>query len=370
MGLFKTLFGKKELKKQISRESTNKNFSTELKISNIERLTDQAVKVSFEVPLLHSEKYLFEPGQYLNIKVNINGNQVKRSYSICSDVNEPLSVGIKEVEDGYVSKFFNQNAKVGQKVIVSKPMGDFTIDEVKGHFVGIAAGSGITPILSIAKMIQRTDGAKMDLIYGNRDDKSIMFESELQDFDKDKVNVTHIFSEQQKDGVLFGMMTEEIMTNYFKENLNLDEINGFYICGPEAVIIHSKNALQKLGVSDDKIHFELFTTPVSLEPINSNNEKSDFNGISQVTVILDEEEETFELVADGDTILEEAESYGMDAPYSCRGGICSTCKAKVVEGSAKMDLNYTLSKEEVQEGFILTCQAHPTSEKVKITYDI
>lgn len=367
MSLFKKMFGgKKETApaKKVKKDQS----SAVLKIKQIDRLTEDAVKVIFEVPEALKLSYNFIPGQYLNLIMDLNGKKENRSYSICSDVNEPLAIGIKKVEKGIVSSHFNDKAKAGDEVEVSFPLGNFKMAKVEGNYVAIAAGSGITPVLSIAKLINGTTEGHLELFYANRNDKSIMFEEELGLLSTDKVNTTHIFSEQEKEGYLHGMLTEEVITEIIKSNLEILKANGFYLCGPEPVIINAQNALKKFGVSDEKMFYELFTTPVLME---STKEAvvSDFDGMSKVTVIIDDEEEVFDLASDGDTILEEAESHGIDAPYSCRGAICCTCKAKVLKGSATMDKNFTLTDQEIKDGYILTCQAHPNSEELTVSYD-
>lgn len=367
MSFFKSIFRKKESKPSVVK--SKKQTDAVLTIKNIERLIDTAVKIEFEVPAELEEEFKFIPGQYLNLTLNINGKEEVRSYSICSGLNEALAIGVKKVENGLVSAFLNETLKVGDEVRVSFPIGNFTLSEKAGNYVAIAGGSGITPILSISKSIHASDHQKLSLIYANRDEQSIMFENDISAFSPDKVSVTHVFSEQEKEGYLFGMMTEEMITKIIKNDLSLLKSNGFYICGPEKMIINAQNVLKTFGVPDEKIFFELFTTPVEMEDKKEDVASEKFEGIANVTVILDGEEENFELERKGDTILEEAESHGMDAPYSCRGGICSTCKAKVLEGTAIMDKNFTLTDEEVAEGYILTCQAHPNSAKVVVSFD-
>ena len=368
MGLFKKIFkGSKESKLE-KNEIKKEQSSAVLKIKQIDRLTEDAVKVIFEVPEALKTSYTYIPGQYLNLVMDVNGKTEHRSYSICSDVNEPLAIGIKKVEKGIVSSHFNDDAKVGDEIEVGFPLGNFKMSNVDGNYVAIAAGSGITPVLSIAKLINEAEGGHLELFYANRNDKSIMFEEEINILSADKINTTHIFSEQEKEGFLHGMLTEEVITEIVKSNLDLLKANGFYLCGPEPVIINAQNVLKKFGVSEDKMFYELFTAPVLME----SNEKavvSDFSGMSKVTIILDEEEEFFDLASDGSSILEEAESNGVDAPYSCRGAICCTCKAKVIKGSATMERNFTLTDQEIKDGYILTCQAHPNSEELIVSYD-
>ncbi|HZH85704.1 MAG TPA: 2Fe-2S iron-sulfur cluster-binding protein [Brumimicrobium sp.] len=367
MSLFKKIFGGKKESAPENKEKKTQS-SAVLKIKQIDRLTADAVKVVFEVPEALKSSYSYIPGQYLNLIVDVNGKKEHRSYSICSGIDEPLAVGIKKVEKGIVSSYFNDSAKVGDEVEVGFPLGNFTMRKVEGKYVAFAAGSGITPVLSIAKLINETNDGQLELFYGNRSDKSIMFEDELNALSPEKVKITHIFSEEEKEGFLFGMLTEEMITEIIRGNLELLKAKGFYLCGPEKVIVNAQNVLKKFGVSEDKMFYELFTTPVLMES-TAEVVVSDFTGISKVTVIIDDEEEHFDLATNGDTILSEAESHGVDAPYSCRGGICCTCKAKVLKGSATMDKNFSLTDSEVKEGYILTCQAHPSSEEVTVSYD-
>lgn len=370
MSLFKKMFGGKKESNPVKKNQKSKKdqSSAVLKIKQIDRLTEDAVKVVFEVPEGLRARYSYIPGQYLNLNLEIDGKKVPRSYSICSDINEPLAIGIKKVENGLVSSYFNDKAKVGDEVEVGFPLGNFKMAKVDGNYVAFAAGSGITPVLSIAKLINNTKEGHLELFYANRNDKSIMFEEEIKMLSADKVNTTHIFSEQEKEGFLYGMMTEEVITEIIKSNLDILKAKGFYLCGPEQVIVNAQKALRVFGVPDEKMFYELFTTPVLMES-EAKTVVSNFNGISKVTVILDEEEEHFELASDGDTILKEVESHGIDAPYSCRGGICCTCRAKVLKGSATMDQNFSLTDKEVDEGYILTCQAHPNSEELIVSYD-
>lgn len=366
MSLLRSIFGgKKEEKKKGSGKAKS---SADLVVKEIVRLTDDSVKVVFEVPAELKENFSFIPGQYLNLTIPFDGKNEVRSYSICSGINESLAIGVKKVEKGLVSSYLNDDLKVGDELNVAFPMGNFNLKEEEGNYVGIAAGSGVTPVLSIAKSIQESGNQTMDLIYANRTEESIMFKEDIEAFSEEKVKLTHVLSDEEKEGVLHGMMTEEMITSILKNNLSLLRAKGFYICGPEPVIINAQKALKTFGVPDDKIYFELFTTPVEME-VEKKEVAEAFVGVSKVTVILDGEEEQFELATDGDTILEEVESYGVDAPYSCRGGVCTTCRAKVIKGTTIMDKNFALTDQEVEQGYTLTCQAHPSSEEVIVSYD-
>ncbi|MCR9172943.1 MAG: 2Fe-2S iron-sulfur cluster-binding protein [bacterium] len=350
MGLFKSLRGK----------SSNKaprgfNFT---KIQAIERLSSDTVKVIFDLFVD------FTPGQYINVSIPVNGKEERRSYSICSGENEPLAIAIKEVEDGTVSKWFNQTANAEMEIAISSPEGNFTKPNEAKNIVAIAAGSGITPIMSLSKQVE-AEGGNVRLFFGNRTEKDIIFKSEIDALEN--TSPVYFLSREEKEGYEKGRITKQVLIDELKKDLSLLRSDGFFLCGPEEMIVAANEALDMFGVAKEKIHFELFTTPVLMKS-EETTVVADFKGTSQVTAILDADEETFELDS-SKTLLEGALDQGVDAPYSCRGGVCSTCKAKITEGSASMKINYSLTDQEVEEGFVLTCQAHPTSEKLTFNYD-
>lgn len=361
MGFLGKLFGGEKKKKK-------KDDFARLKIDSIDRLTKDAVKITFDVPDENKLDFSFLPGQYVNLNVELDGKEYRRSYSICSGIDEPLAIGVKEVEGGVVSTWLNQEAKVGDEIKVTFPMGNFTMSKLDGQYVAFAAGSGITPVLSIAKFFSKAKDSNLILFYGNKNDDSIMFYDELEALREENVDTRHILSRQEKEGFLHGRLTKDKINDLMKSELDLLKSKGFYLCGPEELIVNASDALKTFGVPEEKIHYELFTTPTLMKS-KKQETVAHYEGVSKVTVILDEEEEHFDLETDGVPILEEAESYGIDAPFSCRGGVCCTCKAKVLKGAAKMDKNFSLTDEEIEEGFILTCQAHPNSEEIIVSYD-
>lgn len=363
MGIFGKLFSKK------SSNQPKKSDFFAVKIKSIKRLTKDAVQITFDTSSEDQTLFQFIPGQYVNVQLIINGSKEIRSYSICSGVTEELSIGVKRVEGGVVSTWFNDTAKEGEEVLISIPQGNFTLKDAGKQYVAFAAGSGITPILSMAKGVSSSANGQMRLFFANKTKESIMFHDQLEELNQDKVQVTYSLSQEEKEGFLKGRFTEEMVAELIKSDLSLLKSDGFFICGPEEMILASSNALKKFGVAENKIHFELFTAPVLMKTRSTDLAPGNFSGMSHVTVILDEEEVVFDLASDGDTILNEAEGYGVDAPFSCRGGVCCTCKAKVLEGKAVMDANMSLTDSEIEEGYVLTCQAHPASEKVIISYD-
>lgn len=335
-----------------------------LTISRIDRLTQDTVQVVFEVPADIKSEYDFKSGQYLDVIIPINGVEERRSYSICSGTSEDLAIAVKAVSNGKVSNWLNSEANEGTVISVSTPKGNFILSDQAKNVVAIAAGSGITPILSIAKEIEKRDG-NLRLFYGNRTISSIIFKDELAKLRN--TFVTGFLSGESVEGYEKGRINKESFMNIIKSDLSLLRADAYYICGPEEMIMQVVDTLKFFGVAESKIHFELFTTPVLMktEPV----EVSNFDGISHVKVILDGEMVEFDLKAKGKSLLEAVETEGLDAPYSCKGGVCSSCRAKVLEGSVSMRTNLSLTDEEVKKGYILTCQAIPTSENVKITYD-
>ncbi len=360
MGLFSKLFGKSE------KTSTPKGFE-ELMVREVRSLSPDTVEIIFEIPNTVRPKYNFVPGQYVNIHVTIDGKDYRRSYSICSEHNEPLAIAVKKVENGIVSNYLNTKLDQGSYLLVAIPEGNFVLNGAK-NIIAIAAGSGITPIMSMAKSIEKAGDATIQLLYGVKTQNDILFKEELKGFKK--TNTTYFFSKEAVVGAQAGRITKEAFTEQIKANLEILKADGFFICGPEELIFGVKEVLELFGVAKEKIHFELFTTPTSAPTNNDTPSENGFSGEAAVTVILDGEEFNFKAGSEGKTILDNLMKDGADAPYSCRGGVCSSCRAKVVEGSVKMTLNYSLTDKEIEEGYILTCQSHPTSEKVKITFDV
>ena len=358
MAIFKKLFSKK------SGTKTPKGFFA-LIIADIEKMTADTVKVTLDVPANLKSEFAFKPGQYLDFSIQLDGKEERRSYSICSGKNEPLSVAVKAVENGMVSRWFNDVATSGDEILVSRPSGNFILPETAKKVVAIAAGSGITPIMAFAKALNASDGS-MELFYGNRTEDSILFRSEIDAIPA--VNATYFLSGEDKEGFKLGRIDHITFPLCIKENLQLLKADYFVLCGPEQMIAEVSDALKIFGVSADKIKYELFTTPVLLKSETEVIENT-FEGLANVTVILDDEKINFELAAKGPSVLEKANKEGMDAPYSCKGGVCSTCKAKVLKGSCTMTMNYALTDKEVEEGYILTCQSHPAEAEIVISYD-
>jgi len=357
--LFKKLFGKG------GKTKTPKGFY-ELTIAAITKLTDDTVEVSFEIAKETQSYFKFTPGQYVNFAITINGNEERRSYSICSGPQENLAVAVKQVESGKVSTWFNQTSAVGDSIYVSAPEGNFVRPKEAKNIVAIAVGSGITPIMSMAKAAESSD-VRINLFYGSRSKKQIIFNEAISKLDHTKT--THFLSGEAADNCVNSRINKESFTQAIKKDLEILKSDGFFICGPESMIVDIVEVLKTFGVSEDKVFYELFTTPTILGSKTTGNAGGSFSGTSKVTVILDDDTVSFDLDAKGLSILEKVNKVGFDAPYSCKGGVCCTCKAKIIEGNAIMSVNYSLTDAEVEDGYILTCQSHPASEVLKITYD-
>lgn len=348
-----------------------------LKVLEVTKETEDAVSIAFEVPADLKDEYSYKSGQYLTLKAIVDGEELRRSYSLCSAPFEnEWRVAIKQVDKGKFSTFANTKLKSGDLMDVMTPMGNFAIEtdpSKKGSYVLFAAGSGITPVLSIAKSILKNEpNSDVTLFYGNKGVNSVIFKEEIEGLKNQYMNrlrVIHIFSrENLGNKIQKGRIDQEKANELFKAFLKGTEIDGVYICGPEAMILGVKDSMIANGVHESRVHFELFTTPSakakSVE-LPTNSPKIESN----ITIIMDGDEYDVHLDSTGKNILDAAYDSGADLPFACKGGVCCTCKAKIIEGSVRMDVNYALEKDEVEAGYILTCQSHPTSDKLIISFD-
>jgi len=332
-----------------------------LTIQNIQRLTKQAVQLTFDVPAALSDKFKFIPGQYLTLAVEVNGEQLRRSYSICSATNEALSIGVKAIKNGSVSNYLNE-ISVGAEIIVFEPEGNFIWTPAQKNVVAIAAGSGITPIMSMLK----SAGAQtsFQLLYGNKSPEESLFLSEILALHNTK---THLYySQKEVADAQFGRIDETALNDQIKQNLSMLQADAFFLCGPQQLIESAEKTLAFFGVSAQKIHKEIFFVSEVSSPAAA---VSAFSGKSKVKVMVDGEIAEFEMQGQDKSILELSEKAGLDAPFSCRGGVCSSCRAKVLKGSAAMRMNHSLTDTEVTNGYILTCQAHATSPELIVSFD-
>ncbi len=350
-----------------------------LKVKDIRRETADSVSVAFEIPPMAQPEFQFKQGQYITIKLNVNGEEIRRSYSICTSPysEKELRVAVKEVKDGRASSLMNRHWKVGDMVEVMTPMGNFhsvLSGNNKKHYVLFAGGSGITPMMSILKSVLYIEKqSTVTLIYANRDEESVIFNTEIQKIagdNADRFKVVNVYdapksevSDLQK-GLLSADRVKAIIENY--RGINADE---YFICGPGPMMENIKNALESLKISKEKIHIEYFSAVVDAVNNAATNEVTGKAVNSAITVIQYGFETQMMLNTEGLSILDASIEAGVDAPFSCKGAVCCTCRAKVLEGKVKMDNNFALTEAEVEEGFVLTCQAHPLTEKVVIDFD-
>ncbi len=348
-----------------------------LTIDNIRKETEDTVSISFEIPTELEKDYSFQAGQYLTLKSLIEGEEVRRSYSLSSSpVENEWRVAIKKIEGGKFSTYANESFSEGQFIEVMTPTGNFHLNSSpanKKSYVLIAAGSGITPIISIAKTVLNEEtNSDVTLFYGNKNFASIIFREEIEALKNtfmNRLTVVHILSrESLGNAIQKGRIDAEKIKQLHKAYLLNSSIDEIFVCGPEEMIHSVKDHFAEHVKDIKNIHFELFTTNTAKKdtPINSSNEPSI---AANVQVIIDGDTLELALSSDGESILDAAFRAGGDLPFACKGGVCCTCKAKIIEGTASMDINYALEPDEVAAGYILTCQAHPTSEKLIISFD-
>ena len=340
-----------------------------LSIKNYIQETANAVSLIFDIPERLKDNFSFKAGQYVNLRTTIEAKEIRRSYSICSSPNSgELKVAIKRVENGVFSTYAISHLKTGDVIEVHEPEGKFILEPTRStNYLGIVSGSGITPVLSMIKtVLQLEPSSSFTLIYGNKSLDETMFKAELDALSlayDTRFNLEYVFSRQHEEGSLFGRI-DEGHTNYFIKNVYKNwSFKTAFLCGPEEMIKTVSTTLKENHYKESQILFELFTASINEE---SSSELKD--GQTEVTVLLDDEELCFTM-DQKDDILAAALRNDVDAPYSCQGGVCSSCLGKVTQGTAVMVKNSILTDDEVNEGFILTCQAHPTSSKISIDFD-
>jgi ring-1,2-phenylacetyl-CoA epoxidase subunit PaaE len=326
------------------------------------------------------EKFAFRQGQSLTMRTNLNGEEIRRTYSICSSpLDKEWRVAVKKVEGGLFSSHANDQLKKGDVLEVMPPVGKFYTElnpSNKKNYLAFVAGSGITPVLSIIKTTLHTEpNSSFTLIYGNRNRASIIFKEELDALKNkfiDRLTIHHILSREVTDAPIYhGRITEDKCESLFHKLVDLNTIDESFICGPEEMIFSVKKFLESKGVDKKNIHFELFTTPgqKTYEGSKKQEEIVEKGPTSKIKIKLDGVLFEFDLQQKGDTILDAALKQGADLPFACKGGVCCTCRAKLVSGDVQMDVNYGLEEEEIEAGFILTCQSHPTTPQVFVDFD-
>ncbi|WP_413999721.1 2Fe-2S iron-sulfur cluster-binding protein [Flavobacterium sp. W1B] len=340
-------------------------------IKEVRRETKDAVSILFNVPEELKANYNFIAGQYLNLRLTLDGQEIRRAYSICSAPESgELRIAVKAVKNGAFSQFANTKLKAGDVLEVGRPEGKFILEpeaSKQKNYVAFVSGSGITPVISILKSVLKSEPkSSFVLVYGNKTPEETIFNQELHDLQLQYVSrlfVHYVYSQAKAEQSLFGRIDKSVV-NFVLNNKHKElEFDKFYLCGPEDMITTVSGVLKEKNVKESAIKFELFSTSSHENVITESLE-----GHSKITIMVDDDETTFEM-SRKQTILEAALKQGIDAPYSCQGGICSSCLCRITSGTAEMTKNSILTDKEIADGLILSCQAHPTSETIYVDFD-
>lgn len=352
-----------------------------LKVVKVQAETPDAASVWLEVPPALKKKFVFTPGQYLPCKALIGGEEVRKSYSICSLPEDPyLVIAVKHVYEGRFSTYVNKILDTGHTLDVMPPEGKFTLPEKLPEspvVLFFAAGSGITPVISLIRhFLTQYPKGQAKLFYNNKTSDSIIFRDQLESLKNlhmDRFSLYHLLTrEMSASDLLTGRLDADKCKAFAEHLYDIKEISAAFICGPEGMILNLKEGLKELGLPEENIRFELFGTA----PVHAFTEKkvveieAGDDRVSKVTFRVDGHESDLQVRYHGQAVLDAALNSGIDLPYSCKGGVCSTCKALVVEGKVHMDIHYGLEADEIDAGYVLTCQSHPRTERLILDYDI
>ncbi|MET1254257.1 1,2-phenylacetyl-CoA epoxidase subunit PaaE [Aliikangiella maris] len=354
-----------------------------LVIKAVEPLTKDSVAITFDVPPELADTFYYIQGQHLTLKTTIDGQDIRRSYSICQSAQaQRLQVAVKRIEQGIFSNFANEQLKPGMALDVMPPQGHFYTEvdaKQEKHYLFIAVGSGITPILSqIQTLLNAEPLSQVTLIYGNKSTPHMMFREKLsfiKNHDMQRFQWINLFTQEENEAELFNgrLSSEKLSALSHAKLIDLSSIDDVFLCGPEEMINEVVAYLkQQQNFTEDNIHYELFFAGAALNKARQNQQAraEKFGGkVAKVSVKVAGRKTTLALAADGKNILDAAMENGADLPFSCKGGVCATCKAKVIKGEVEMDMNHSLTEQEVAEGMILTCQAHPVSDEVEVDFD-
>ena len=351
-----------------------------LEVKSVDKATEDCTVVSFEVPEQFQKNFQFLPGQHLTLKKMIGKEDVRRSYSLCSSpLENQWKVAVKQIPDGLFSTYINHELQAGDKIEVMPPSGLFGVkpdEKAKKHYVFFAAGSGITPILSMIKTHLATESnSKCQLFYLNKNAKSIIFKEEIEQIRNKyfgRFEIFYFLTREQRDIELFnGRFTPEKIKQLSETILNIENTDECFICGPEQMIFMIHDELVKYGLPKEHIHYELFVSGLS-EADKQRVEKArqKRKGNTEITILDGGKEFHFDMSKDDDNILDAALVAGADLPFACKGGVCSTCKCKLIEGEVEMKVNYALEKSEVAQNYVLSCQSIPTTKKVIVDFDV
>lgn len=347
-----------------------------VKVKKITRETPDCVSIVFDIPKQIIHEFNFKPGQHVIIKKELNGNEIRRTYSICSSPYEnEIKIAVKRIENGIFSNFAIEELKTGDSLEIMPPHGRFFIEtnsENSKYYIAFAAGSGITPIISIVKSILNNEPlSNITLFYGNKKSNTTIFLEEieaLKNYYIDRFSVFYIMSREIPESPLLkGHLDFEKCIKLSKYCFSPKVTDEVFICGPKLMTENIKKCLTELGIDNNKIHHELFTN-IGYTTKTETSEKL-ANIKSNITIINDGNEINFNLETSDENILDAALKNGANLPFACKGGVCCTCRAKLLDGEVKMDINYSLEPNEIENGYILTCQSHPVSKNIKITFD-
>lgn len=350
-----------------------------LKVIDIKRETPDCISISFNIPAALQQEYLFTQGQNITLKKTIDGEEVRRSYSICtSPLENKLSIAIKKIDGGKFSSFANEQLKIGDELEVLPPTGKFNTSLDAGNkknYLAFAAGSGITPIISIIKTTLQTEpGSNFTLVFANKNRASIIFFEELEGLKNtylQRFNFINLLTREKTDADIFFGRVDANKLDQLGRLIDYTRQDEFFVCGPEEMIFCVRDYLVAKNIDKKQIHFELFTTPGSKsKQYDSTNKHVQDTLKSNIQIKLDGRTIEFPMGFKSSNILDEALTQGADLPFACKGGVCCTCKAKLIEGKVEMDVHWGLEEEELKQGFILTCQSHPITEKVVIDFDV
>lgn len=345
-----------------------------LTIKSIQPQTEQAICIAFDLAPEQLDAFQYQPGQHLTIRHLTDDGELRRCYSICSDTQEDMSIAIKKIDQGQFSTWANAHLKAGDVLEVMPPQGVFFQKAAKAggqNYLGFAAGSGITPILSIVKsVLNRQADATFTLVYGNRSWKQTMFSEQIMDLKdrfKERLQLVNIFSRELNDSDIFnGRIDADKLQQLFQANLISAEADHCFACGPEEMMAAVETVLPTWGIQRSKIHTERFNTGTAAK---ATAQQMQSRSEERVNIILDGRELIVEVSKQDDSILDAALRAGADLPYACKGGVCATCKCKVLEGQVEMAVNYSLEEDEIQKGYVLSCQARPTTANVRLSFD-
>jgi ring-1,2-phenylacetyl-CoA epoxidase subunit PaaE len=344
----------------------------ELTVAHTDVLCADAVAITFEVPPELADDYTFRPGQSLTLRRLVNGTDERRSYSICAAPGQPLRIGVREVPDGALSGWLVRDVRAGDRIEVQPPSGNFTADlAVPGRHVLIAAGSGITPVLSVATSALAGPASEATLLYGNRRADTVMFADEIADL-KDiypaRFQLAHVLSREAQEVDLFsGRLDADRLRRLLPAVCDVAAVDHWWLCGPYGMVTDALAVLAEFGVPATRVHRELFYVE-DVPPDPEEHAEQPLTGGCEVTIILDGRRTTT-TVAPGTPVLDGAQLARPDLPFACKGGVCGTCRARLVEGEVRMRRNFALEPGEVDAGFVLTCQSLPVSEKLTVDYD-